>query len=176
MESVEKWSSWSPKTSSRNGAVKPQHGKAGKAGGLVSRSFVFPRFPRFPGCSKSILEPGSSGLFLVSRSSIFPRFPGWLFGPSQHPPGNPGKRGNGGSDLRGIEALGAAARTVPSVVAPSAQRSAEHLGRTFGRTFRQLTPPAPVVARRLPASVLTGVLTAVLTAILTHPLGSGVRA
>ena len=75
VESVEKWSSWSPKTSSRNGAVKPQHGKAGKAGGLVSRSFVFPRFPRFPGCSKSILEPGSSGLFLVSRSSIFPRFP-----------------------------------------------------------------------------------------------------
>ena len=45
---------------------------------------------------------------------------------------------------------------MPSVVAPSAQRSAEHLG----RTFRQLTPPAPVVARRL----------------LTHPLGSGVRA
>ena len=75
VESVEKWSSWSPKTSSRNGAVKPQHGKAGKAGGLVSRSFVFPRFPRFPRCSKSILEPGSSGLFLVSRSSIFPRFP-----------------------------------------------------------------------------------------------------
>ena len=134
VESVAKWSSWSPKTSSRNGAVKPQHGKAGKARGLVSRSFVFPRFPRFPGCSKSILEPGSSGLFLVSRSSIFPRFPrfpccsgftfgpcssspvlvsrssifpcfpGWLFGPSQHPPGNPGKRGNGGSDLPGKEA------------------------------------------------------------------------
>ena len=41
VESVEKWSSWSPKTSSRNGAVKPQHGKAGKARGLVSRSFRF---------------------------------------------------------------------------------------------------------------------------------------
>ena len=113
----------------------------------MTRSSIFPRFPRFPGCSKSIFPTRSSGLFSVTRSSIFPRFPGWLFGPSQHPPGNPGKRGNGGSDLRGIEALGAAARTVPSVVAPSAQRSAEHLGRTFGRTFRQLTPPAPVVVR-----------------------------
>ena len=112
--------------------MKPQHGKAGKARGV--QSFVFPRFPRFLGCSKSILEPASSGLFLVSRSSIFPRFPrfpccsgftfglcssspvlvsrssifprfpGWLFGPSQHPPGNPGKRGNGGSDLPGKEA------------------------------------------------------------------------
>ena len=97
VESVEKWSSWSPKTSSRNGAVKPQHGKAGKAG-LVSRSFVFPRFPRFPGCSKSILERstniscacyggipgGNKGGYpegitskdCFSRSAVCPRGPG----------------------------------------------------------------------------------------------------
>ena len=39
---------------------------------------------------------------LVSKSFIFPRFPCWLFGPPQHPPGNAGNHGNGGSDLPGI--------------------------------------------------------------------------
>ena len=43
--------------------------------------------------------------FHVVRSSrLNPAPRGWLFGPSQHPPGNPGKRGNGGSDLPGKEA------------------------------------------------------------------------
>ena len=42
--------------------------------------------------------------FHVVRSRLNPAPRGWLFGPSQHPPGNPGKRGNGGSDLPGKEA------------------------------------------------------------------------
>ena len=48
-------------------------------------------------------KPGKMKL-LDTKTLAFPAFPGWLFGPSQHPPGNPGKRGNGGSDLPGKEA------------------------------------------------------------------------
>ena len=47
-------------------------------------------------------KPGKMKL-LDTKTLAFPAFPGWLFGPSQHPPGNPGKRGNGGSDLPGKE-------------------------------------------------------------------------
>ena len=78
-------------TSSRNGVVKPQHGKAGKARGLVSRSSIFPHFPRFPGCSEFTFEPCSSS-------------PVSVIGPPQHRPGNPGNPGNGGSDLPGMVA------------------------------------------------------------------------
>ena len=67
----------------------------------VTRSSIFPRFPHFPGCSKSIFPTRSSGLFSVTRSFIFPHFPCWLFVPSQHPPGKPGKRGNRGKTCRG---------------------------------------------------------------------------
>ena len=71
-------------------------------------------------------------------------------GPLQHPRGNPGKRGNGGSDLHGTEALGATARTVFS---SRAQRSAEHLAEhlaehslkvaAVAHTSHSLQPPKP---------------------------------
>ena len=51
------------------------------------------------GVQNRFFQPGPRACF---RASFFLRFPGWLFGP-QHPPGNPGKRGNGGSDLRGLK-------------------------------------------------------------------------
>ena len=70
-------------------------------------------------------EPCPSSPILKSRSFSFPRFPCWLFEPSQHPPGNHGNRGNGGSDLLEIEA-GQAPGPRPQE-APGTRRARENL-------------------------------------------------